>query len=142
MFKNLLARLFSAGKEGTNKEASKPDIKPTKKEVDKTDTGKLKGIVETGKLKGIDDLGACINPSTPEKEPRKRPILMVKVNKEVQEMKRPSSYLILEGNRGIVFYNRKERINKRRIWVYGKRIKIFKLSVDKYQLKVYNKCIN
>lgn len=114
MFKNLLARLFSAGKEGTNKEASKPDIKPTKKEVDKT---------ETGKLKGIDDLGACIKPSTPEKESRKRPILMVKVNKEVQEIKRPSSYLILEGNEGIVFYNRKERINKRRIWAYGKRIK-------------------
>lgn len=118
MFKNLLVRLFSAGKEGTNKEASKPDIKPdikpTKKEVDKT---------ETGKLKGIDDLGACIKPSTSGKETRKRPILMVKVNKEVQEMKRPSSYLILEGNKGIVFYNRKERINKRRIWVYGKRIK-------------------
>lgn len=114
MFKNLLARLFSAGKEGTNKEASKPDIKPTKKEVDKT---------ETGNLKGIDDSGACIQPSTSEKESRKRPILMVKVNKEVQEIKRPSSYLILEGNKGIVFYNRKERINKRRIWVYGKRIK-------------------
>lgn len=114
MFKNLLARLFSVEKEGTNKEVSKSNIKPTKKEVDKTDTGKLKGI---------DDLGACINPSIPEKESRKRPILMVKVNKEVQEIKRPSSYLILEGNRGIVFYNRKERINKRRIWVYGKRIK-------------------
>lgn len=114
MFKSLLARLFSAEKEGTNKEASKPDIKPTKKD-----------IVETGKSKGIDDLGACIKPSTSdsEKEPRKRPILMVKVNKEVQEMKRPSSYLILEGNKGIVFYNRKERINKRCIWVYGKRIK-------------------
>lgn len=115
MFKNLLARLFRAGKEGTNKEASKsdikPDIKPTKKEVDKTDTGNFKGI---------DDSGACIKPSTPEKEPRKRPILMVKVNKEI---KRPSSYLILEGNKGIVFYNRKERVNKRRIWVYGKRIK-------------------
>lgn len=116
MFKKLIARLFSAGKEGTNKEASKPDIKPTKKEVDKTDTGKPKGIVETGKQ----DLGACIQPSTSEKESRKRPILMVKANKE---MKRPSSYLILERNKGIVFYNRKERINKRRIWVYGKRIK-------------------
>lgn len=127
MFKNLLARLFSAEKEGTNKEASKPDIKPdikpTKKEVNKTDTGKLNGIVEAGNLKGIDDSGACIKPSTPEKESRKRPILMVKVDKEVQEMKRPSSYLILEGNRGIAFYNRKERINRRRIWVYGKRIK-------------------
>lgn len=132
MFKNLLARLFSTKKEGTNKEAGKPDIKPTKKEVDKTDTGKQvnetetgksNGIVETGKLKGIDDLGACIQPSTSEEESRKRPILMVKANKEVQEIKRPSSYLILEGNRGIVFYNRKERINKRRIWVYGKRIK-------------------
>ena len=131
MFKKLIARLFSAGKEGTNKEASKPDIKPTK--VDKTETGNSKGIVETGKqvdkteigkLKGIDDLGASIQPSTSEKESRKRPILMVKANKE---MKRPSSYLILEGNKGIVFYNvfynRKERINKRRIWVYGKRIK-------------------
>lgn len=132
MFKNLLARLFSAEKEGTNKEASKPDIKPTKKEVDKTETGNSKGTAETGKQadetetgkpKGIADLGACINPSTPEKESRKRPILMVKVDKEVQEMKRPSSYLILEGNKGIIFYNRKERINKRRIWVYGKRIK-------------------
>lgn len=129
MFKNLLARLFSTKKEGTNKEASKPDIKPTKKEVDKTETGKQvdkaetgksNGIVEIGKLKGIDDLGACIKPSTSEEESRKRPILMVKANKEV---KRPSSYLILEGNKGIVFYNRKERINKRRIWVYGKRIK-------------------
>lgn len=109
MFKKLIARLFSAGKDGTNKEASKPDIKLTK--VDKT---------ETGNTKGIDDLGACIQPSTSEKESRKRPILMVKANKE---MKRPSSYLILEGNKGIVFYNRKERINKRRIWVYGKRIK-------------------
>ena len=127
MFKKLIARLFSAEKEGTNKEASKPDIKPTK--VDKTETGNPKGIVETGnrvdktetgKFKGIDDLGACIQPSTSEKESRKRPILMVKVNRE---MKRPSSYLILEGNKGIVFYNRKERINKRRIWVYGKRIK-------------------
>ena len=127
MFKNLLARLFSTKKEGTNKEASKPEIKPTKKEIDKTDTGKQvnetgksNGIVETGKLKGIDDLGACIKPFTSEEESRKRPILMVKANKEV---KRPSSYLILEGNRGIVFYNRKERINKRRIWVYGKGIK-------------------
>lgn len=120
MFKNLIARLFSTRKEGTDKEASKPDIKPTKKEVDKTETGKSNGIVETGKLKGIDDLGACIKPSTSEEESRKRPILMVKANKEV---KRPSSYLILEGNRGIIFYNRKERINKRRIWVYGKRIK-------------------
>ena len=129
MFKNLLARLFSIGKEGTNKEASKPEIKPTKKEVDKTETGKQvdkaetgksNGIVETGKLKGIDDLGACIKSFTSEDESRKRPILMVKANKEV---KRPSSYLILEGNRGIVFYNRKERINKRRIWVYEKRIK-------------------
>lgn len=119
MFKNLLARLFSTKKEGTNKEASKPDIKPTKKEVDETETGKV-DKTEAGKLKGIDDLGACIKPSTSEEEFRKRPILMVKVNKEV---KRPSSYLILEGNRGIVFYNRKERINKRRIWVYGKRIK-------------------
>lgn len=127
MFKKLIARLFSTRKEGTNKEASKPDLKPTK--VDKTETGDSKGIVETGKqvdktetgkFKGIDDLGACIQPSTSEKESRKRPILMVKANKE---MKRPSSYLILEGNKGIVFYNRKERINKRRIWVYGKRIK-------------------
>lgn len=120
MFKKLIARLFSTRKEGTDKEASKPDIKPTKKEVDKTDIDKLKGIVETGKPNGIDDLGACIKPSTSEDESRKRPILMVKANKEV---KHPSSYLILEGNRGIVFYNRKERINKRRIWVYGKRIK-------------------
>lgn len=123
MFKKLIARLFSAGKDGTNKEASKPDIKPTK--VDKTETGDSKGIVETGKQvdkteTGKQDLGASIQPSTSEKESRKRPILMVKVNRE---MKRPSYYLILEGNKGIVFYNRKERINKRRIWVYGKRIK-------------------
>lgn len=132
MFKNLLARLFSTRKEGTNKEASKPDIKPNKKEVDKTEIGNSKGTAETGKQadeaetgkpKGIDDLGACIQPSTSEKESRKRPILMVKVDKEVQEIKRPSSYLILEGNKGIVFYNRKERIYKRRIWIYGKRIK-------------------
>lgn len=101
MFKKLIARLFSTRKEGTNKEASKPDIKPTKKEVDKTETSKPEGTVEAGKLNGIGDLGACIKPSTSEEESRKRPILMVKVNKEV---KRPSSYLILEGNRGIVFY--------------------------------------
>lgn len=110
MFKKLIARLFNTRKEGTDKEASKPDIKPTKKEVDKTDigkqvdkaeTGKFNGIVETGKPNGIDDLGACIKPSTSEDESRKRPILMVKANKEV---KHPSSYLILEGNRGIVFY--------------------------------------
>lgn len=107
MFKKLIARLFSAWKEGTNKEVSKPDIKSTKKEVDKADIGKLKGM---------DDLGACIKPSTSEKKSRKRPILIF-------EAKRPSSYLILEGNKGIVFYNRKKRINKRRIWVYGKRIK-------------------
>lgn len=113
MFKNLLARLFSTRKEGTKTETGKPN----------TETSKPDTKTEIGTLKGIDDLGACFKPSTSEKESRKRPILMFKVNKEVKQVKHPSSYLILEGNKGIVFHNRKERINKRRIWVYGKRIK-------------------
>ena len=65
MFKNLLARLFSAGKDGTNKEVSKSDIKPTKKEVNKTDIVVFRNFLEeVDQCRDIREcLDSCLNHS-------------------------------------------------------------------------------
>lgn len=110
MFKSLISELISSFK-GTKK-----DDTLTSKEVNEVQKN-------LDKIKDIDDVAGCIRPSKLAEEYKKRPILILSSRGTKHESEKQGSYLILEGNQGIVFFNRKERSIRRRIWVYGKRFK-------------------